>query len=350
MSWAGRQGSLTPGLKKLVLGLVASLMIGGCGADSDEYAPDDVIDYRDDLGAHPGCTRSGLDYDAADLPGFACAAKDATPGVDEDVTRPVVLLFHGDSDGPACWEAFPPRIGKPMLAEQLAERRTRAFALDLRVDRNDDSAEVNRAASVDHGWATPLAEHFLRSAYDAFPRRRFVLVGFGLGATTVRDALRRLHLAGANPFARVDHVILASGANHGVRTPESAGGMGAKALEQLGRREDYRPTRFLRALNGRDGEWETPCADGEHAFGTADACGGNRVRYTTIVMHDVFHDYPADDFVSQLSAALAGATNHVTSLNASDESGYFLNGAFRNAYGSIRSAEALGVIVRAVAP
>ena len=334
------------------LGVLGLWAVSACAA---EASPADAIAYRDDLQLHPGCTMQGLLYEPSPLGDFAGAVRTwpFPEGVVEDRSRPVVLLLHGNSDTPSCWESFPPGEGEPMLAELLAARGIRALALDFRIDRVDDPTESwetgNPAMNVDHGWATPLAERFIETALAVHADRRFAIVAFSFGATVARDALRRLHLRrSVSPLDHIDQVILASGANHGVVSYERLCGhnvtMAGKAACQLGSRAHYEPTPFLTALNGPGGSWETPCADGAHAFGEA-ACGGHVVAYTTIVMHNIFYDYFKDEFVSEASSRLEGADNRVTGLGAYDESGYFYAGAFRNTFGSIRSREGLAIIL-----
>ena len=98
----------------------------------------------------------------------------------------------------------------------------------------------------------------------------------------------------------VDAVILASGANHGVVSFASECGtnltMRGTVTCQMGQRNQYTETEFHRPLNGPSitdrqrqfgGWWETPCADGDYAFGKRGACGGHVVAYTTITMKDL---------------------------------------------------------------
>jgi hypothetical protein len=117
---------------------------------------------------------------------------------------------------------------------------------------------------------------------------------------------------------------------------------------ELGDRTAYTPTDFLRGLNGPAGAFETPCADGDKAYGQSGVCGGNRVKYLTIVMKDVKEGTFQDEFVSEGSSRLNGADNRTVELTDNDESGFFFNGAFKNHYGAIRSAAALRILSEAL--
>jgi hypothetical protein len=330
--------------------------------DSNDWPVDDTIAYRD-LSTHPGCTTAGLAYPAATIPGYRCAAKTyAFPaGVTEDTSKPIVVLIHGNSDSPAEYERFPADTGAPMLAEQLVAAGVRTFAVDLRVDRNDDPkgnlATENAANNIDHGWATPIAQHLIESVLAAYPDRHVAVAGFSLGVTVVRDALRRLHVAyldgGPSPWERLDAVLLMAGANHGVSTFRTLCGsnptMRGRVACELGDRLAYTPTDFLLPLNGPDGAYEAPCVDGTSAYGRDDACGGNTVTYTTIVMKDLPDGSFQDEFVSQASAVLEGADNRTLELTDVDESGYFFNGLFKSHYGSSRSKAALAIAMSKLA-
>jgi hypothetical protein len=117
---------------------------------------------------------------------------------------------------------------------------------------------------------------------------------------------------------------------------------------QMGCRDAYSPTEFLNVLNGPDGTYETPCADGERAFGETGVCGGNQVDYTTVVMRDISDGTYQDVFVSEASARLLGADNRLIALEDVDESGYFFDGLFDNHYGSARSQAALDIVMSKV--
>ncbi len=267
-----------------------------------------------------------------------------------------MLLIHGNSDTPDEWEAYPKDTGDPMVAELLTAAGFRTYAVDYRIDKVDDpqgnNDTQNAARNVDHGWATPIAQHFIESAMTAWPDRRFTIMGFSLGSTIIRDALRRLHAAGLQPYARLEDAILLAGAHHGVSTYAKLCGknptMRGRVSCQLGSRDAYAPTDFLVTLNGPNGAWEAPCADGNTAFGGVNACGGNAVSWTTIVMRDIADGSYQDEFVSEASSHILGATNHLIELEDTDPSGYFFNGLLKNHYGAQRSPAALALIMATV--
>jgi len=316
----------------------------------------DAIVYRDDLASHPGCSTDAMTYSAAGPAGYQCAAK-VYPVSSPDTAKPIVLLIHGNSDTPDEWQRWPADSGAPMVAETLTSLGYRTMAIDLRIDRVDDPQSnndtENAARNIDHGWSTPLAQHFIQSAMEAEPDARFTIIGFSLGSTVIRDALRRLHLAGAiNPWERLQDVILLAGAHHGVSTYARLCGknptMRGQVACELGSRDSFAPTDFMSALNGPDGAHETPCADGDTAYGQAGACAGNTVAYTTIVMRDIADGSYQDEFVSERSSALAGADNRLIELDDTDDTGYFFNGLLKNHYGAARSQAALDIIAEVV--
>lgn len=351
---------------------------GGTGGDAgNEPEPsgptpvdctdDSLVDYRDDLAAHPGCTTDALAYEPADIAGYRCAAK-AYPVDDEDASTPVVLLIHGNSDGTGGWESFEdpscdprgPMQGEPMLAERLSSTGFRVYAIDMRHDLTvrtgndpDDcmGPGCNTAHSMDHGWSVPLVMHFVRSVLAAHPERQISLVGHSFGVTTIRDALRRLHVEeGEAVLERVDDVVLLSGGNHGVSTACGFAECGVnttmrgRAACQIGNRDAWEPNCWSTSLNGPDGAWETPCSDGSSAFGEA-ACGGHSVEYTTIVMRDLPDGAQQDLCVSEQASMLKGADNRTIALTSYDESDYFLCGLLKNHFGSQRSLEAMQMII-----
>jgi pimeloyl-ACP methyl ester carboxylesterase len=333
---------------------------------SKNEANKDAITYRD-VNGHPGCTTAGLDsrptsgagaggpYTPAVIAGYKCAAKEY-PITNEDKNKPIVLLIHGNSDAPTGWEKWPPSSGANQLAEATSAAGFRVYAIDFRIDKVDDpqtnNDTENAAQNIDHGWSVPIAEHFVESVMAAYPDRKISLVGFSLGSTVIRDALRRLHRANKKPFSRVKDVVLAAGANHGVSTFRSLCGknptMRGKVACELGDRTAYTPTEFHKPLNGQDGAWETPCADGAIAFGQQGVCGGNKVRYTTVVMKDKEDGTYQDEFVSEGSSKLNGATNLTIPTNSPDVSKYFLNGLLDDHYGAVRSEVALNHIMSAL--
>jgi hypothetical protein len=325
---------------------------GGGDDDGGGGSVADAVEYRDDLADHPGCTTTGLGYDAASIPGYPCAAK--AYGGAGDAGASLVILVHGNSDNPAEFEAWDG--GEPMLAERLTAAGHPVIAVDLRIDQCDDPQSnndtENAARNIDHGWAVPIVQDLIASVIADDPDRPIALVGFSLGVTTIRDALRRLHLAGDDAIAggvwpHIEDVVLLAGANHGVSSFARLCGknptMRGEVACEMGNRDAFSPTDFLAAINGPDGAWETPCSDGATAFGEA-ACGGHTVAYTTVVMRDIANGSYQDEFVSEASAALAGADNRTIELTDVDDSGYFFEGLLKNHYGAARSAAALAIV------
>jgi len=317
----------------------------------------DAIQYRD-VSNHTGCSTAGLDarkelaYTAATIPGYKCAAK-AYPLKNDDPAKPIILLVHGNSSTPADYEKFPADTGTPMLADRMADAGYRVLAVDFRHDLSDDpkgnNDTENAALNFDHGWAVPILQHFIDSVMTAWPDRKISIVGFSVGPTIVRDALRRLHRANKKPFERIDDLVLAAGANHGVSSFRKLCGpnptMRGKVACELGDRTTYTPSPFLEKLNGPNDAWDTPCSDGDTAYGQKGVCGDNKVTYTTIVMKDVKEGTYQDEFVSEGSAHLNGANNLTVELTDNDTSNYFYNGLFKNHYGAIRSEAALTKLV-----
>jgi len=335
--------------------------------------------------AHPGCSAAGVMYTAASIAGYNCAARqfDFPAGVTEDTAKPIVILVHGNSESPTGWMKFvhpdpsslmfpADTMARDQLAELLPAKGYRTIAVDMRTDLIDDpkspegSDTGNTPKNADHGWDVPILQELIKRVAIANPDRKISVIGFSLGATTVRDALRRLWVENQdgkwdiNIFSRLQDVIAASGANHGVVSFAKQCGvnltMRGTVTCQMGQRNQYTQTAFHRPLNGPpiDGEtefggwWETPCADGDYAFGKRKACGDHAVQYTTITMKDLDNGTQQDEFVSEHASRLypkACANNIVQGLNDFDTSGYFYNGFFRNHYGAVRSNAGLAHIV-----
>jgi pimeloyl-ACP methyl ester carboxylesterase len=352
---------------------------GGTGSSSGGPSPDagadptqdsldvDAITYRDDLSKHPGCTTQGLAYTPASIAGYPCAAKEYKPA-QEDTSKPIVLLVHGNSSSPMDFEVCPTggsdpvtsgcvANSPPMLSERLVAAGFHAFAIDMRPDMSDDPTcqqgpTCNAAKNMDHAWGVPIVMSFLQAMFAAYPTREFSMVGFSYGPGVIRDALRRLHRLGQQPFARIRDLVFVSGGHHGVATyqhlcqneqsPANTSMAGRCACE-MGDRSAYTQTPFHLPLNGASStaDFETPCSDGSSAFGQTGVCGGHTVRYTTLVMQDISQGTYQDEFVSQAAAALEGADNETDALTDQDQTGYFYNGAFKNHFGSIRSEAAL---------
>jgi hypothetical protein len=264
---------------------------------------------------------------------------------------------------------------RDQLAELLPAAGFRTLAIDMRTDLIDDpkspegSDTGNTPKNADHGWNVPLLQALVKQVAIANPDRKLSIIGFSLGATTVRDALRRLWTENAdgtwdiNIFSRMQDVIVASGANHGVVSFAKQCGvnltMRGTVTCEMGQRNQYTQTKFHRSLNGPPiedetafaGWWETPCADGDYAFGKRDACGDNTISYTSITMKDLENGTQQDEFVSEHASRLyptACANNVLTGLNDFDTSGYFYNGFFRNHYGAVRSPAGLAKITAAL--
>ncbi len=350
------RGAIAIGLAVLAAACVDSVAPPAAEGGGGDWSVADAVVYRDDLASHPGCSTDGMSYQHGGPAAYRCAAK-VYPVASEDTGKPIVLLIHGNSDTPDEWERWPKDSGAPMIAETLAGLGYRTLAIDLRIDLVDDPQSnndtENAARNIDHGWATPIAQDFIRSAMEADPTRRFTIIGFSLGATIIRDALRRLHVEGAiNPWERLEDVVLLAGANHGVSTYARLCGknptMRGQVACELGSRDSFAPTDFMSALNGPDGAYETPCSDGDSAFGATGSCGGNTVSYTTVVMRDIADGSYQDEFVSESSSALAGADNRLIELEDTDETGYFFNGLLKNHYGAARSQAALDIVVEVV--
>jgi hypothetical protein len=272
------------------------------------------------------------------------------------------LLVHGNSSTPADWEKYPATSTTLMLSERLVAAGFHTYAVDMRIDKTDDPTTNdpktgNPAHNIDHGWAVPIVMHFIDSVIKANPSRMISVVGFSLGPTVIRDALRRLHQSGAKPYEHIKRLVLASGANHGVSTyrlycvdpanPANVTMAGHVACE-MGDRVSFTLTPFMTPLNGQGDAFDTPCTDGSSAYGVSNACGGHTVAYTTVVMRDPTNAPLQDEFVSQTSAALKGADNQLVQLSDQDLTGYFYNGNFKNHYGSIRSETGLQIIVTAL--
>ncbi len=332
---------------------------------------------------HPGCTVEGLAYTPADIPGYPCAAKEYPfpTGVTEDTSQPIFILIHGNSSSPSDWEPFihpdPNSLDwtvdsqmREQLSTLLPAQGIRTIAADMRITLVDDPVEnndtENAARNIDHGWAVPIAQELIKRVIEANPGRRISVVGFSLGAAVVRDALRRLWVewdAGnwdQNVFEHLQDVFIASGANHGVSSfalCSANKSMRGTVTCEMGQRNTYTQTEFHKPLNGPamntsgaefGGWWETPCADGDYAFGKRGVCGGNKVRYTTVTMSDMPDGTQQDLFVSEHASRLYPtecANNLVNGLNDFDTSGYFLNGILRNHYGSVRSERGLAKIL-----
>jgi hypothetical protein len=236
------------------------------------------------------------------------------------------------------------------------------------VDPASDNKTYNAAGNIDHGWATPILQGLVKAVMKNNPNRKVALIGHSLGVTVMRDALRRMyveHVQGKadaiNPFPRVSHVILGSGANHGVSTYDPALGalcdnnktMRGTIVCEMGSRSNYVQTYFHKPLNGPRDLFSTPCADGDYAFGKTGQCDGNVVKYYTITMTDKEKGTNYQDlYVSEAASRLdmdGCVTNKLTTLNDYDTSGYFLKGGIANHFGSMRSEAGMGLVLQYLA-
>jgi pimeloyl-ACP methyl ester carboxylesterase len=368
-------GCLTSSINVIIGGDAGAGEGGGVTVEGDDPSKNEAnkdgegMVYRD-IGGHPGCTTAGLEARAAgcpkaggtysgaaiaSIPGYQCAAK-AFPVTNEDTKKPIVLLVHGNSDTPSGWQRFPDDTGAPQLAEKLSEAGFRVIAPDFRFDKIDDpatnNATENAAQNFDHGWAVPIAQHFFEKVFAAYPDRQFSIVGFSLGPTIIRDALRRMHRANLKPFERIKDLVLAAGGNHGVSSfralCDKNPTMRGKVACELGDLTAFQPTKFLIPLNGPDGAFETPCLDGNIAFGQSGVCGGHAVRYTTVVMKDKPDGTFQDEFVSEGSSQLKGANNLTVPVGNPDVSKYFCDGLLDDHYGAVRSEAGATLIMNAL--
>jgi pimeloyl-ACP methyl ester carboxylesterase len=334
----------------------------------------------------PNQAKNHIPGDKAVIPGYPCAAKEYEQK-NEDKTRPIVLLVHGNSTRPHTYEKFLLPAGVPVdssfenvqftadtmardqLAEKLVAARYRVISIDLRtdvvtsVDPSANSTTQNAAGNIDHGWATPILQSLIKAVINNNPGRKISLVGHSMGVTVIRDALRRLyveHVKGnqgaVNPFPHVQHVILGSGANHGVSTYDPPGSLCANnktmrgtVVCEMGSRTNYVETYFHKPLNGPKDLFSTPCADGDYAFGKTGQCGGNVVKYYTITMTDIKQGQNYQDlYVSQSASRInldGCVVNKLNTLNDYDTSGYFVKGFIANHMGSIRSEAGLKEIM-----
>ncbi|HZI15932.1 MAG TPA: hypothetical protein VE153_36535, partial [Myxococcus sp.] len=228
-----------------------------------------------------------IDGNKANIPGYPCAAKEYTQS-NEDTSKPIIILVHGNSTRPHTWEKFllppgtppntaleqvqftPDTTAREQLADKLIAARYRVIAVDFRtdivtnIDPTSDNTRYNAAGNIDHGWATPILQGLLKAVMKNHPDRKVALVGHSLGVTVARDALRRMYVEhvqskpdSINPFTRVSHVILGSGANHGVSTydppyvlcgPNET--MRGTIVCEMGSRSNYVQTYFAKPLNG----------------------------------------------------------------------------------------------------
>lgn len=339
----------------------------------------------------PNAATNFIDGDKANIPGYPCAAKEYSQP-NEDTSKPIVILVHGNSTRPHTWEKFllPPGTQpttsfenvqftadtqeRQQLAERLIASRYRVIAVDFRtdivtsIDPSANSTTQNASGNIDHGWSTPILQGLLKAVMKNQPNRKVAIIGHSLGVSVVRDALRRLyveHVQGKadaiNPFPHVSHVILGSGANHGVSTYDPALGalcannktMRGTIVCEMGSRSNYVQTYFHKPLNGPRDLFSTPCADGDYAFGKTGQCEGNVVKYYTITMTDKEKGTNYQDlYVSEAASRLdmdGCVTNKLTTLSDYDTSGYFNKGFIANHFGSLRSEAGMNLTLQYLA-
>jgi len=338
----------------------------------------------------PNAATGFIDGNKAVIPGYPCAAKEyAQPN--EDTSKPIIILVHGNSTRPHTWEKFllppgtqpttafenvqftPDATAREQLAEKLIAQRYRVIAVDFRtdivtsIDPAANSTTQNAAGNIDHGWSTPILQGLLKAVMKNNPDRKVALIAHSLGVTVARDALRRMYVEysqgkaeAINPFPHVSHVILGSGANHGVSTydpPSALCGtnktMRGTIVCEMGSRSNYVQTYFHKPLNGPRDLFATPCADGDYAFGKTGQCEGNVVKYYTITMTDKEKGTNYQDlYVSESASRIdmdGCVTNKLTTLNDYDTSGYFNKGFIANHFGSMRSEAGMGLALQYLA-
>ena len=233
-------------------------------ADGDQSLEADYAGrYRDDLDNHPGCqpramyganTSEPLSFDnnamvpagmPANINGYACAAKEYTQP-NEDTTKPIVILVHGNSSGVTTYEEYTRNdiagttftnaggfefmvdaMAREQLASKLVAAGYRVIGFDARTDLvatlgdySNDQATGNPFLNMDHGWVVPMLQSLIKAVMNENPERKVSIIAHSLGVTTTRDALRRLYnetgTGAVNPYGRLQDVVLLSGANHGV--------------------------------------------------------------------------------------------------------------------------------------
>ena len=120
---------------------------------------------------------------------------------------------------------------------------------------------------------------------------------------------------------------------------------------QMGDRNNFVITPFMTSLNGAQQDvpsFDTPCADGNTAFGLTGVCGCNTVVYSTVVFADPETGPLLDEFVSQKSSALVGASNLTVSEpepgtcppgSTTNCQGYFFYPNFQYHFASVRSPQ-----------
>ena len=289
------------------------------------------ITYLDDLGKHPGCSTAGLSartnldgtpasYTPAVIPGYPCAAKEYKPASGDDPSKNIVVLVHGNSSTPTDWETYVNDTAKtPMISGDARGRRLPRLRVGrpLRPGRRQPRGRQRRQEQpvqelrlrVGRAHRREPPHQPLHAVPGASPVQPDGVLRSGRGV--IRDALRRMFRKGLDSFARIHAIHLASGANHGVSTYEAACGqisdpvnttMAGLITCQMGDRNNFVITPFMTSLNGAQQDvpsFDTPCADGNTAFGLTGVCGCNTVVYSTVVFADPETGPLLDEFVSQ---------------------------------------------------
>ncbi|MCI0669559.1 MAG: alpha/beta hydrolase [Myxococcaceae bacterium] len=336
----------------------------------------------------PNVATGFTDGNKANIPGYTCAAKEYTQP-NEDTSKPIIILVHGNSTRPHTWEKFqlppgstvtsfentqftPDATAREQLADKLIAARYRVIAVDFRTDKVTAAIEPmanntteNQAGNIDHGWSTPILQNLIKAVMKQNPTRKVSLVAHSLGVTVARDALRRIYVEYTkaptsaetiNPFKQLQHVILGSGANHGVSTYDAPynlcgpnDSMRGTIVCEMGSRSNYTQTAFAKPLDGPKDLFATPCADGDYAFGKTGQCGDNVVKYFTVTMQDVQSGANYQDlYVSEAASRIdmpGCVTNKLTTLTDYDTSGYFIKGAIANHFGSMRSEAGMALVM-----
>jgi len=193
-------------------------------------------------------------------------------GVTENTSLPIVLLVHGNSDTPPSSSASR-RTPAPRCSSSSSRGRARTYAVDMRIDKNDDPKgnlqTENAANNIDHGWATPIVQHFIEATLAAFPDRRRVGHRFSLGVTVVRDALRACTWLTWRAAPTPGSASTASSSwrrqprcldvPHPVRLESDHAG---RVACEMGDRLAFTPTDFMQPLNARTAPTRPPAPTG----------------------------------------------------------------------------------------
>ncbi len=372
--------------------------------------------YMDDLENHPGCVKRGY-YDGntgfitrviieenynliintnvatvpegveANLPGFVCSAKEYTID-NEDTTKPIVVLVHGNLDSINAWEEFfvtdfagdyalnsdtiilDTEPGEK-LASKLIKNGFKTFAVDLRTDlvatlngfgaANINGKDYSKTSLLySTGWAVPIVQNLIKSILINYPSRKISIIAHSSGTIFARDAVRRLfseyinEQAGAvNPLPRIKDIILLNAINHGYTdfseplACETDFSQSTQNICQIGFIE-LPATEFMKRINGTRDKWTTPCGDGQYAFNLEGYCQDNNIRYYSIMLdEDKTNKLYFDSITTIESASLNSpyCENIRLSTSAYDSSGFYGKGDEAYHYGGNRSDEGMELII-----